>query len=191
MRGRTLGGVGQRGFAHPRSVFPRLDAGTEAFAVAGAVTAHDAPELGPVDRPVVVVLALFEGQVELLRRLVEQSEILRARTFKLEVALPSRLCQRECDVVFLRLTRSHAHRSVAFGDSAHELPLAFTRSRSRLLVFGDPGSLSKRTHWHGPLDQLDAHAAHQERVRLSRFLAYLQKHGLAPTLHNGTTNGKD
>ena len=85
------------------------------------------------------MLAVYEGQVELLRRLVEQSEILRARTYPLEVALPSRWHQRECDVVFLSLTRSHAHRSVAFGEDVKELPLALTRARSRLFLFGDPG----------------------------------------------------
>ena len=89
----------------------------------------------------VAVLALYEGQVELLRRLVEQSEILRAGGFPLEVSAPSRMHQRECDVVFLSSTRSHAHRCVAFGEDAKELPLALTR-RTRLLVFGDPGAMS-------------------------------------------------
>lgn len=122
----------------------------------------------------VALLALYEGQVELLRRLVEQSEILRSRRFPLEVALPSRLHQRECDVVFLSLTRSHAHRCVAFGEDARELPLALTRARQRLFVFGDPGALSKRASWHGPLEQLDAQSAQQEWLRCSRLLRYLQ-----------------
>ena len=122
----------------------------------------------------VAVSALYEGQVELLRRLVEQSEILRGRSFPLEIALPSRMQQREYDVFFLSLTRSHGHRAVAFGEDVRELPLALTRARSRLLVFGDPGTLSKRIHWHGPLDHLDAFASHQELVRLSRLVAYLQ-----------------
>jgi AAA domain len=136
----------------------------------------------------VAVLALYEGQVELLRRLIVQSEILRASSFMPEVALPSRLHQRECDVVFLSLTRSHSYRCVAFGEDAKELPLALTRGRSRLFVFGDPGSLCKRTSWHGPLDQLDAPSAHQELVRLARLVAYLQKHApTAPT--NGARNG--
>jgi superfamily I DNA and/or RNA helicase len=127
----------------------------------------------------------------LLRRLIEQSEILRGRGFPLEVALPSRLHQRECDIVFLSLTRSHAHRCVAFGEDVKELPLALTRSRSRLLVFGDPGSLFKRASWHGPLDHLDASSAHQELLRLSRLLALLQKQGPALPLANGSLHGKE
>ena len=131
------------------------------------------------------MLALYEGQVELLRRLVEQSELLRSRRFALEVALPSRLHQRECDLVFLSMTRSLAHRCVAFGEDMKELPLALTRSRSQLVIFGDAGSLLKRTTWHGPLDHLDANAAQQELVRLTRLLAYLQKQGHGRRMANG------
>ena len=143
-------------------------------------------EASPSSR--VAVLALYEGQAILLRRLVEQSEMLRSRSFGLEIALPSRMHQRECDLIFLSLTRSHPHRSVAFGEDARELPLALTRARSRLIVFGDPGTLCKRCHWHGPLDHLDAHAAHQEHLRLSRLLAYLQNQVHGPV--NGAGNGK-
>lgn len=133
----------------------------------------------------VAVLALYESQVELLRRLVEQSEILRARNFPLEIALPSRLHQRECDVVFLSLTRSHAHRCVAFGEDVKELPLALTRARLRLLVFGDPGALYKRTTWNGPLEHLDAPASQQDLVRCARLLAYLQQDCHFLPLSNG------
>jgi hypothetical protein len=139
----------------------------------------------------VAVLALYQGQVDLLRRLIEQSETLRAGSFPLEVALPSRLHQRECEVVFLSLTRSHAHRCVAFGEEVNELPLALTRARGRLFVFGDPGSLCKRTNWHGPLDHFDAQSAHQELLRLSRLLTYLKTQGHLLPKANGLANGTD
>ena len=133
----------------------------------------------------VAVLGLYEGQVMLLRRLIEQSEILRSRPFPLEVALPSRMHQRECDLVFLSLTRSHAHRCVAFGDDPCELPLGLTRARSRLLVFGDLGTLCKRAQWQGPLEHLDAHTSHQERLLVSRLLACLERESAAPAAVNG------
>src|ERR1043166_9709927 len=146
--------------------------------------ARDPQQNGACAGCTVALLALYEGQVELLRRLVEQSEILRGRQFPLEIGLPSRLHQRECDFVLLSLTRSHGHRSVAFGEDARELPLALTRPRRRLLVFGDPGTLCKRTSWHGPLEHLDAHSAQQELVRLSCFLACLRQQGHSiPTLN--------
>jgi hypothetical protein len=134
------------------------------------------------------LLALYASQVELLRRLVEQSEVLRSRSFHLEIALPSQLHQWECDVAFVSLMRSHAHRCVAFGEDARELPLALTRARQRLFIFGDPGSLCKRANWRGPLDHLDAHSAHQEQVHLARLLTHLQHH--SPALVNGSAIGK-
>jgi hypothetical protein len=121
--------------------------------------------------PAVLVLALYDAQAELIRRLVERSEVLRSRPFPLEVAGPPRARQRECDVLVLSLTRSHAHRCVPFGEGPADLALALTRPRRRLLVFGDPGTLVKRSGWHGPLDHLDAPEAHLEGQRLGRLVA--------------------
>ncbi len=135
------------------------------------------------------VLGLYEGQVELLRRLVEQSEILRARRFAMEVALPSRVHQGEFDVVFLSLTRSPSQRAVAFGEDVKELPIALTRARSCLFLFADPGSLARRAAWHGPLDQLDAQTGEQELRHVSRLLAYWQE-SQVPHRANGVDNGK-
>ncbi len=133
----------------------------------------------------IAVLALYEGQVELLRRLVAQSEFLRNCRIPLEFALPTRLEQREFDMIFLSLTRSHGQHAVSFGEDARELPLALTRARSRLFIFGDPGALNKRVQWQGPLDQLDAHAAQQEMLRLSRLVAVLQSLEAVPPPANG------
>ncbi len=138
----------------------------------------------------VAVLALYQGQVELLRRLVQQSELLRGRSFPLEIALPSRMRQRECELVFLSLTRSHGHRAVAFGEDVLELPLALVRATANLIVFGDPGTLYKRTHWTGPVDHLDARAAHDELLRLERLTAILHCHEPIPAHVNGVSNGK-
>jgi hypothetical protein len=138
----------------------------------------------------VAVLALYTGQVELLRRLVEQSETLRGRSMPLEITLPSRMRQRECEVVLLSLTRSHSHRAVTFGDDIDELALGLTRASERVIVFGDPGTLSKRIHWHGPIDHHLAAASHQELVRLQRLVAFVhaQHEVLAPV--NGTMLAK-
>jgi len=132
----------------------------------------------------VAVLALYQGQVELLRRLVEQSEALRSRSFPLEITLPSRMNQRECEIAFLSMTRSHVHRATAYGESADELPIALTRACEYLFVFGDPGTLNRRTQWNGPLDQLDSNSAQQELSRIQRLVACLQ-HPTRPIHANG------
>lgn len=135
------------------------------------------PEALPAGRrgePAIAVLALYEGQAELLRRLIDRSEALRAASVPIEVAVPARVRQREFEVVFLSLTRSHAHRHVPFGDDVADLPLALTRARRRLLIFGDPGTLSKRAHWNGPLEHLSTAAALREQTHLRRLLRHVQ-----------------
>jgi hypothetical protein len=124
--------------------------------------------------PAVLVLALYEAQAELLRRLVARSPLLQARAFALEIAVPGQVRQRECEVLVLSLTRSHAHRCVPLGEDAADLALALTRSRRRILVFGDIGTLMKRTQWQGPLDHLDAPDAHVEGLRVGRLLRHVQ-----------------
>jgi hypothetical protein len=75
------------------------------------------------------------------------------------------------------LTRSHSHRAVSYGDDVHHLALALTRSRSRLLVFGDPGTLARRGQWEGVLDHLDEAAAAREGQVIGQLLSYLHGRG--------------
>src|SRR5260370_36179614 len=88
----------------------------------------------------------------------------RARAaFDLETGGPAAFRQRECPVMLVSLTRSHTHRAVTFGDSPQTLALALTRARDRLLLFGDPGTLVRRSQWLGRLGHMDEAAA--ARVR--------------------------
>ncbi len=124
--------------------------------------------------PGVLVVALYKAQAELLRRLVGRSAVLQARPLALEIASAAQVRHRECDVLVVSLTRSHTHRSVAFGDDVADLAVALDAARHRLLIFGDPGTLLRRSQWHGPLDHLDAAQAHVEALRLSRLVRHIQ-----------------
>ena len=95
-------------------------------------------------QPVIVVLALYPAQAELIRRMIAQSSIPAALKAVVHVDVPEAFRQRECPIVLLSLTRSHHHRAVSFGDGPDALLLALTRARQRLMVFGDPFSASLR-----------------------------------------------
>jgi hypothetical protein len=97
---------------------------------------------------------------------------------ELKIGVPGEF--RECEwlVALLSLTRSHAHRPVTFGGGPELLTLAFTRARSRLILFGDPGTLVRRRQWEGPLDHLDERSARRERELVGNLVLYLQGHGL-------------
>jgi hypothetical protein len=130
--------------------------------------------------PAIGVMALYPTQVELLQLMIQSSSALKATSLGIEVGLPSRFHQRECYVALLSLTRSHSHRAVSYGDSPRALIQGLTRAVSRLIVFGDPGTLVRRSQWQGPLDHLDESGAQQERGLIGQLVRYLQGHGPHP-----------
>ncbi|MBI2807449.1 MAG: hypothetical protein HYX68_20900 [Planctomycetes bacterium] len=145
----------------------------------------------PSTKDRVAVVALYAGQVELLRRLVTQSELLRSCTFPLEIALPSALHQREFEFVLLSMTRSNPQRTVAFGENVREFPLGLTLACSRLYVFGDARTLSQRVSSKGPVENLKSPDLEIETRHLSRFAACLQDASIVLPVGQARTNGKD
>lgn len=131
--------------------------------------------------PAVAVMALYPAQVELLRRLIEQRPALARSAAAIEVALPSALAHRECLLALVSLTRSHTHRAVSYGDHPQLLAQAMTRAASGLILFGDPGTLARRSQWRGPLDHLDEADAQREAGWAGRLMQYLQGCGSHPT----------
>jgi hypothetical protein len=141
--------------------------------------------------PALVITALYSAQVQLLRHLIAQSAILaraglvRAgegrfqlpggeRPLWVWVDVPEALRQRECLALVLSLTRSHTHRAVTLGDDPSWLPLSLTRAAGRVLLFGDTGTLARRTQWMGALDHLDETAAARERELIAHLLRHVQ-----------------
>jgi hypothetical protein len=134
----------------------------------------------PNNAPVVAVIALYPAQVQLLRHLLRQSPVLAGTPLALEVGLPSVFQHRECLLALVSLTRSHTHRAVSYGEHPHALAQALTRASSGLILFGDPGTLARRSQWHGPVDHLDESAARREGHVVGQLVHYLQGHGPHP-----------
>jgi hypothetical protein len=136
-----------------------------------------------------VVLALYPAQVELIRQLVRQSAALTASGVAVEVETPETVCRRDCSVLLISLTRSHTHRAVSYADDPQRLVKALTRARSRLILFGDAGTLLRRSQWQGRLDHLDEPAAQREREVIAHLVRHLQGRGAQPAvfhLHEGS-----
>jgi hypothetical protein len=122
------------------------------------------------------VIALYPTQAELIRTLVARSPALAARPAP-RVDVPGAFREAEFDTVLVSLTRSHAHRAVAFGEEPALLAVALTRARRRLVLFGDTGTLARRAQWAGAVDHLDEAAAGRERDVLARLIEYIHGHG--------------
>jgi len=123
--------------------------------------------------PTVAVMSLFPSQVELLRLLIQRSTVLSNSTVRIEVGLPTAIAQRECLVALVGLTRSHASRAVPFSEHPRDLVLALTRATARLVLFGDSGTLTRRSQWFGSLDHLDETTGPLEQALIGDLLAHL------------------
>jgi hypothetical protein len=136
----------------------------------------------PPRGPIVAVMALYPAQVELLRHLLRRSASLSVSEVSVEVGPPSAFAQRECLLALLSLTRSHTHRAVSYGEHPFVLAQALTRAASGLILFGDPGTLARRSQWRGPLDHLDDEAARREARLAAQLVQYLQGRGPHPSV---------
>jgi hypothetical protein len=131
-------------------------------------------------RPKVGVVALYSGQVELIRRLINQSPTLSAADVDFPVADPEAFRDDECSVMLLSLTRSPGHRVASLGEGPHRLIWCLTRATDKVLIFGDPGALRRRCQWDGPVESLDHVSSRREREILARLVQYLNGTGPYP-----------
>jgi hypothetical protein len=132
---------------------------------------------GGRERGPVAVVAMQAAQAELIRLLARQSPKLSGAALTVEIDGPAAFRQREFGAVLVSLTRSHGHRAVALCEAIGHLALALTRARERLIIFGDVGTLARRSQWHGVLDHHDEAAAAREGQIAARLCAYLQGRG--------------
>jgi hypothetical protein len=157
---------------------------------AGEVCAARKASLRSAHCPAVAVIALYPSQAELISRLLQRVPALLASPVTVEVGPPGAFRHRECLAALVSLTRSHTHRAVPYGDAPQSLSLALTRAADRLIVFGDPGTLARRSHWQGALDHLDEAAGERERALAARIVAAVHGTGAVPPgfrLREGTT----
>ncbi len=62
-----------------------------------------------------------------------------------------------------------------FSDTPNSLLLALTCPAGRLVLFGDPGTMARRSQWHGGLDHLDEVVGPIEQALLGQLLGHLHK----------------
>src|SRR5262249_10988740 len=161
--------------------------GPESF----APPSPDGPPLRAAGRghcPTVAVMAPYPAQVELIGPVIPRPPAPSARPPPAQAGVPPAFHQRECLAALVSLTRSHTHRAVPYGDGPQALAQTLTRGAGRLILFGDPGTLARRSQWQGALDHLDEAAAQRERALVSQLVSYIQGHGPHPRafrLHPG------
>ena len=156
----------------------------------GAASCQTSPVACVGRRPALAAIALYPAQAELIRLLAAQSATLVAAPVAVEIGTPDAFRQRECFTALVSLTRSHSHRAVPFGDDPTLLRTALTRAASRLILFGDPGTLARRCQWNGAVEHLDEASGERERGRIAQLVAYLHGDGPHPTTFGLEESGR-
>lgn len=96
-----------------------------------------------VDFPSIAIVSPYKQQVQILKMLVEENELLMAHQDKISVNTIDSFQGQERDIVYISLTRSNADGSIGFLADTRRMNVAMTRARKKLVVIGDSTTLSK------------------------------------------------
>jgi ATP-dependent RNA/DNA helicase IGHMBP2 len=91
----------------------------------------------------VAVIAPYRHQVELLKTLVSEDEILRSSKAVITVNTIDSFQGQERDIVYISLTRSNTDSMIGFLSEVRRMNVAMTRAKKKLVMIGDSGTLSQ------------------------------------------------
>ncbi|PWS33676.1 AAA domain-containing protein [Pedobacter paludis] len=97
--------------------------------------------------PTFAVISPYKQQVQILKGLVKENEVLAPYTDQISVNTIDSFQGQERDVVYISLTRSNAEGSIGFLSDIRRMNVAMTRARKKLVVIGDSSTLSKSSFY--------------------------------------------
>jgi len=93
--------------------------------------------------PSVAIVSPYKQQVQILKALVQENEILIPHLDKIAVNTIDSFQGQERDVVYISLTRSNGEGSIGFLSDTRRMNVAMTRAKKKLVIVGDSSTLSK------------------------------------------------
>jgi ATP-dependent RNA/DNA helicase IGHMBP2 len=93
--------------------------------------------------PTVAVISPYKQQIQILKALVSEEEILAKYERKIAVNTIDSFQGQERDVVYISLTRSNSDGNIGFLADTRRMNVAMTRAKKKLVVIGDSSTLSK------------------------------------------------
>ncbi len=91
----------------------------------------------------VAVIAPYRHQVELLKTLVAEDEVLRSSKAVITVNTIDSFQGQERDIVYISLTRSNIDNVIGFLSEVRRMNVAMTRAKKKLVMIGDSSTLSQ------------------------------------------------
>ena len=136
------------------------------------------------------IISFYAGQVELIRRLIKESDFLDAQEIscdgqfrckgkiKVVVNTVDSFQGKECSIIILSFTRSNPHQNIGFVDDANRLNVAMSRARKKLILLGDKETFISRAN---TIDRKvagdDARSICEERLFFEKLVEYIEGRG--------------
>lgn len=106
------------------------------------------------------VISPYQAQIQLLRKLIKRSSVLRPLRGQITVQTVDAFQGQERDVIVLSLVRANADGQIGFLSDLRRMNVAITRARHKVIIIGDASTLTR----HGFYRQLLEHIERVGRV---------------------------
>ncbi len=139
---------------------------------------------------VIGIMAFYAGQVELIRRLIQENSFLDAQECsgsgqylckgKINVIVNTvdSFQGKECSVIILSFTRSNPRCNIGFVDDANRLNVAMSRARKKLILLGDTATFINRASARdNEVEGEDSNSICKERLFFTKLVEYIEGHG--------------
>ena len=116
------------------------------------------------------IVAPYKAQVEVLKRLVNQSEELSYCSENINVNSVDAFQGQERDVIYISLVRSNSTGEIGFLKEYRRLNVAMTRAKERLVIVGDSATLGNDSFFNAMLDYVQMHGAYKSVWELGAIM---------------------
>lgn len=113
------------------------------------------------------IIAPYKAQVELLTKLINQSEELVSLRDQITVNSVDAFQGQERDVIFISLVRSNSNNEIGFLKEYRRLNVAMTRARQLLIIVGDSATLGSDAFYSKMIDYIQNRGGYQSVYELN------------------------
>lgn len=116
------------------------------------------------------VIAPYKAQVEVLKRLINQSDELANYRENVDINSVDAFQGQERDVIYISLVRSNANGVIGFLKEYRRLNVAMTRAKERLVIVGDSATLGGDSFFTAMMEYVQAHGEYKSVWELPELM---------------------
>ena len=125
-----------------------------------------------LDELSVGVILPYRAQVEVINKLLVQSDKLAPHLERIDVNSVDAFQGQERDVIFISLVRSNPNGEIGFLREYRRMNVAMTRARHRLVIVGDSSTIGIDPFFNKMLDYIQKHGTYQSVYELTSLMNF-------------------